>query len=208
MALPALIVLLNVAVIVNWNVVARVPPRTGHRYLAWVLLLLVGLPSVAQFAFPVVLEALQRDPQAIRHGQLWRLLTSMVVQDGGVIGTVSNLAILTMIALPAGRVWGLVRGLGWFIGLGLILNLMATWFNIAGAGNSGATIALAGVTVARCGLGDRGGRLLALLCLVSAVATLVFGDPHGIAMILGLAAGGTTRLAAQQRQRPMVEYHP
>jgi membrane associated rhomboid family serine protease len=41
---------------------------------------------------------LQRTPQGL-HGDWWRTLTSLFVQDGGVAGTVSNLAFLLVMGV-------------------------------------------------------------------------------------------------------------
>src|SRR5262249_742780 len=54
---------------------------------------LVVLGFTAQCAFPPVLATLQRSP-AIEHGEIWRLVTTLFVQDGGVTGFVFNLAFL------------------------------------------------------------------------------------------------------------------
>jgi hypothetical protein len=65
-----------------------------------VLWLVVAIPSMPQFVFPPLLRALEREPNQIEHhGQVWRVLTYVVVQDGGVVGTVSNLVLLAVVAL-------------------------------------------------------------------------------------------------------------
>lgn len=42
---------------------------------------------------PGMLAAWQRTPQGLR-GDWWRTVTALLVQDGGVVGTLSNLAFL------------------------------------------------------------------------------------------------------------------
>ncbi|HEX7102874.1 MAG TPA: hypothetical protein VF201_09550, partial [Nitrolancea sp.] len=55
----------------------------------------VASPSLLQFPFPGVLHALRRDAYLIlHHGQIWRLLTSLTVQDGRAAGTLFNLLYL------------------------------------------------------------------------------------------------------------------
>jgi hypothetical protein len=63
-----------------------------------VLWLTVAVPSLLQIAFGDLLGALERDPELIRHhDQWWRLVTSSVVQDGGIAGTLFNLAVLAVV---------------------------------------------------------------------------------------------------------------
>ena len=76
------------------------------------LWLIVAVPSLVQLPVPALLRALKRDPGQIRqHGQLWRLISSAVVHDGGIAGTAFNLVILAVVAVVAIRVWGAARGL-------------------------------------------------------------------------------------------------
>jgi len=58
--------------------------------LGWVLGLLI----------PGMLAALQRTPQGL-HGDWWRTSTALFVQDGGVVGTLSNLAFLLVMGVVA-----------------------------------------------------------------------------------------------------------
>lgn len=81
-----------VAPLVEGRLSWRQVPASG-----WVAWLCVAVPSLAQILFPGVYRALHRDAEAVTSGhQWWRLLTSVVVQDGGVIGTVSNLVLLAL----------------------------------------------------------------------------------------------------------------
>ena len=60
----------------------------------------VGARARARAAVEV---ALRRDRLAIDHGRVWRLATALVVQDGGVEGTVFTLAGLAVVGLLAER---------------------------------------------------------------------------------------------------------
>ncbi len=63
----------------------------------------VAVPSLLQIWFPGLETAWRRDPDAVRlHGQAWRLLTSVLVQDSGIGGTVFNLIILAATVVFAG----------------------------------------------------------------------------------------------------------
>src|SRR4051794_19971096 len=116
MAPVLLIVALNCAFLAG--VLARgdagVAPGVGDRGLRWrypaatiSLFILVTIPSLLQLPFPRVLTPLQRNTDLIlHHGEWWRVVTSLVVQDGGAAGIVFNLAYLLLIGLLAERLWG------------------------------------------------------------------------------------------------------
>ncbi|AZZ41737.1 hypothetical protein C0Z11_04965 [Acidipropionibacterium jensenii] len=58
-------------------------PWERPRPFTAVLWLLAVVPSLVQLAVPALLPALERDWARIGSGQLWRLVTSVIVQDGG-----------------------------------------------------------------------------------------------------------------------------
>src|SRR5699024_6232591 len=62
----------------------------------------VAVPSLLQFAVPAMYDAGRRDPSAISGGQWWRLITSMVLQDGGWLGAAFNLLTLAISVLLVG----------------------------------------------------------------------------------------------------------
>jgi membrane associated rhomboid family serine protease len=64
---------------------------------------LTGLASIVGLLVDPVEHALRRDGAAISSGQFWRLLTPMLVQDGGLIGTIFNLAGLVLVGIAAER---------------------------------------------------------------------------------------------------------
>jgi hypothetical protein len=80
------------------------------RHWPWattVALLVVGIPTLAQFTVaPWLFENLQRDWTLIGRGQVWRLLTALVVQDGGLVGALFNLLALAAIGVAAEQVLG------------------------------------------------------------------------------------------------------
>jgi membrane associated rhomboid family serine protease len=168
--------------------VLRRPPAA-----AVALWLVVAIPSLLQFAFPGLLRALERDPYQIRqHGQWWRLVTSAVVQDGGVAGTVFNLVILAVVGVVAIRAWGSVRGLIIFaIGVaGFDLATTFAWPSV-GAGNSAATFTLAasvtGLAVVK--VRDRAAVVLGAVTAGCGIFLLALADAHGSAVVGGLVIG-------------------
>lgn len=157
------------------------------------LWLVVAVPSVLQLVFPGLEDALRRDPAAILEGQVWRLLTSAVVQDGGVAGTVFNLIALALVAVLAGQVWG--GGRLWILcwGAQLVTNtVIVLGSGPGGAGNSIATFAVGMtlVTLAASGDGRRAVDIVRLAAATLLAVTLfALRDIHGIAVSLGLVFG-------------------
>src|SRR5215212_6979275 len=76
------------------------PPKTLPIRLPQVtlfLLFVVGIPSILQFFYPVLVALLQRDAVRFMHGECWRLITPLFVQDGGIAGASFNLASLVLV---------------------------------------------------------------------------------------------------------------
>jgi len=56
------------------------PPRARWPWATTVAVIIVGIPSLAQFTVaPWLLNSLERNWTLIARGQVWRLLTSLVV---------------------------------------------------------------------------------------------------------------------------------
>ncbi|GAA1627395.1 rhomboid family intramembrane serine protease [Catellatospora bangladeshensis] len=111
-----------------------------------IVFLLTAVPSLLQFAYPALETTLRRDPVLIADGQLWRLVTSSLVQDSGVSGTVSNLGFLLVLGWLAERTVGTGRWLLSFLGgvaLGQVGGLL---FGTVGAGSSIGLCGLVGGT--------------------------------------------------------------
>lgn len=165
----------------------RRPPRAAVG-----LWLAVAVPSVVGLAVPAVYRALFRAPALVGDGQWWRLLTSAVVQDGGVAGAVFNLVALALVATFAVALRGAVRAVGLFVLGALAFDLAAVFLAPSpGAGNSGATFFLAASTVALVAARRRSGRALVAGTLVLAlgVTLLLLRDAHGEAVVAGLVVG-------------------
>lgn len=164
------------------------------------LWLLVAIPSLLQFAFLQIYSALRREPDLIRHhGQWWRVLTSVVVQDGGVFGTTFNLVVLAVIATVAVQAWGGPRTVVIFIVAQLLFGTMATFLSSdIGAGNSGATFGLATSVAGLVLIRHRRARLVLSSVAVVAIGVvlLVLGDAHGIALMGGVVIGVCVALIA------------
>lgn len=181
------------------------PHRTftpGRPYGALALWAVVAVPSLLQLTLvPSLYDTLHRDPGLIvHHGQWWRVITAAVVQDGGLHGTLFNLASLAVVGYVGERVWGARAVWGLFAACALLMNLLGVWWNAEGGGNSGATFGLA-MTLAGAALlrGDAGPvlpvlrvsalRVPAVLACGAAVALVALGDGHGVVALFGAACG-------------------
>lgn len=167
---------------------------SGVRRPPWATLgalLVVGLPTLAQLTVaPGLLEDVQRDRSATGDGQLWRLVTALVVQDGGVPGTGFNLLSLTVIGLVAEAACGTRRWIVIALGAGMGAQLWGWAVQPVGAGNSVAVFGLAAsLAVLALRQGPRGRRRLSLAGLLAATVLLGIGDIHGGAAAIGGALG-------------------
>lgn len=150
--------------------------------------------SIAGLLTDSVLLTLRRDAIALSDGQLWRLLTSLLVQDGGIAGTVFNLLGLALVGVAAERRLGRRAWLVAYL-VGGLSGEVAGWagWQPDGAGNSVGVCGLAGalaVVVLR-GTGPPG-RLEIIAPATWAVAltsgTLTGWAPALAAVAAGLAA--------------------
>ncbi len=157
--------------------------------------------SVAGLVAEPVLLALRRDAVALSDGQLWRLLTALLVQDGGVPGTVFNLLGLVLVGVAAERRLGARAWLAAYLVGGLTGELVgwAGWQPIGG-GNSIGVCGLAGALAVAVLRDTRPpGRLETVAPATWATAltasTLTGFAPAVAAVVTGLAAAAAPRVA-------------
>lgn len=105
---------------------------------------LTGFVSVAGLISPAVLGALERTPAAL-HGEAWRWVTSLLVQDGGIFGTASNLIFLGLLGVAAEQVVGRTTMILCYLVAGLTGQVAGVFWQPIGAGNSVAVCGLAGL---------------------------------------------------------------
>jgi rhomboid protease GluP len=184
-------------VVVLLSAVGASATATRHRLqrrrpvAALAALLLVGVPSLLQLTvLPGLLGDLERDRTRILSGQVWRLVTSLVVQDGGVVGAVANLGFLAVVGLSAARLW---RDRAWItvaLASGLGGELWGLVVQPVGGGNSVVNFGLAGSMAAVAVLrGPAPARVLGGVTLLGGLALLVGRDLHGGALAVGAATG-------------------
>ncbi len=165
------------------------PPRPSAA--AGLLWLAVAVPSLLQLAVPGLYDALARDVGRIREGELWRLVTSAVVQDGDLFGAVSNLVILAIAVTTASAYWGGRRTWLTFWAAVVGSNLLVLRWQPDGGGNSMATLALTCAVASNALLSMARRWVLApALGMFAAVALIaVAGNYHAAACALGVVLG-------------------
>lgn len=173
---------------------------------SWITWLVVAGPSLLQIPYPQLYGPLHRDASAVlEHGQWWRVATAIVVQDGGIAGTISNLILLAIALLASVPLWGRMPTVATFILVGVGLNIAAVLLGAEdGGGNSGATLPLlASLPPFAFALlpGARARPVIGMtLTAASAATLLVVHDGHGIAVAIGLLLGTAGIPYARSRQ--------
>lgn len=151
-----------------------------------VVFVVTATTSVLGLVIPGMLEALERTPQGL-HGDWWRTVTALFVQDGGVIGTISNLAFLLVLGALAEQLLGTWRWLVCYFGAGLVGELAGYAWQPRGAGNSVAICGLAGALIVVLLAGTRVPRLVPVVLLYWCGALLA--SHWGTAPLLVCVAG-------------------
>ena len=152
----------------------------------------VTATSLLQIPFPAVYEVLHRDAGLIADGQLWRLVTSPLVQGGAVMGAVPNLVGLAFLSLVAMAYWGPARTWLVFWGGAIASNIAVLGIHPVGGGNSMANFAIATALTSSVLLDRRrrkgawGFAVVGLLCVAVFVA---WGNYHLWSCLIGLLVG-------------------
>lgn len=148
---------------------------------------------IAAFSFaqldiePGLLPLLMRDAGRVYSGQPWRLLTSLLVQDGGWAGAAFNLVGLLAIGTVAERMLGRLRWAAVAVLSVAVAQAFALFWQPTGAGNSILNFGLAGAVCAA-GLMSRPSCQLvapAIIASVCFVLLLVGRDIHGVGAVTG-----------------------
>lgn len=174
----------------------QAPRRPGPGRVGIVLWLLVAVPSLLQLTvWPGLLVAGRREATAARDGEVWRLVTSLVLQEGGWAGAAFNLVILGVTLVLVGRWLRPWVGAALLVGGGVVANLVVVGTGgPPGAGCSMATIVLAVSAVG--GVPRRRSRRVAMAVIALAgVVLLAVGDVHAPAVVLGLLAAAGLQAA-------------
>jgi rhomboid protease GluP len=152
---------------------------------------MLALMFAVQSAQPGVLPLFARDPSLVQRGQLWRAITALFFQDGGLAGFLFNLVILLLIGTVAERRLGANRWLLTYLGGGVISEFLALAWQPHGAGNSVACFALAGALVTfyanrKLSVWQIAVRLAGI---AAGIGLIVMKDIHGLAFGVGTVLG-------------------
>lgn len=166
---------------------ARAPLAAVRPWATLVTVVLVGVPSMVQLALaPGLQDAWERDAGATGDGEVWRLVTALVVQDGGWVGTIFNLAILLWIGVLAEAAWGRRRWVAIALCSGVGAQVWGWVVQPVGAGNSVLVFGLAASLLVRGLFGSAvASRVAGAVGLAAALVLLVGGDLHGGAAAIG-----------------------
>jgi hypothetical protein len=186
------LVVLALFVQVAIRMVPRPLSQLPFPWFGAVATVVIGIPSLLQFAWPSIDSALRRNPaETLDHGQWWRVLTAMLAQDGGAAGAIFNLLVVALVTCTGEWIWGRWRAIALFVVPSIVLNLLAIGWGASGGGSSFASDAL---LMSLCGLGlvtvrNLVVRICATAAIVVGVALIGIDDAHGVAMLIGAAAG-------------------
>ena len=193
--------LVVLALFVNTGI-RMLPVARPFPWLALVVTVVIGVPSLLQPVFPAITRALARDPHAtLVHGQWWRILTALLAQDGGETAAGFNLVVVALVLVFGGWIWGQWLALALFVVPSIVLNLLAVAWGQSGGGSSFASdglifsvFALALLIGTRDAVRSwRIGSIVVRVCAsaagVIAIVLVIAGDAHGVAMLLGLGLG-------------------
>lgn len=167
------------------------PPRVHHKKFRPLMtpcaLLIIGIPSLVQLTMaPGLLQSLERNGFSGELAQPWRLVTSLLVQDGLWPGMLFNLAILAWMGLLAETLW---KPRQWFVialGSGVGAQLWGYLVQPVGAGNSVIAFGLAASILVNTWPSRKPVCRIAAVLGLSAAAVLMFSkDIHGGAALLG-----------------------
>ncbi|MFI1993472.1 hypothetical protein [Actinoplanes sp. NPDC020271] len=190
----------------------RLAPRRRFPMLAVVLTTLVIGGLILQASWPGAMPALDSDPS--RSGW-WRPLTSVIMQNGGVLGDAWNVVTIALVAAYAEWYWGRPAAAGLFLAAALVPRWLDALVGAAQvsneprnwAGSSGVTYlvaaTLAGALVIRA-LHTRRVRdgLLAVSGPVLGLATWFAQDnAHGLMIVEGFVAGAVLGALFTERSR-------
>ncbi len=166
-----------------------IPQKTPFRFpkVTVGLLLVIAIPSILEFFFPIILLTLERDAARFLDGEWWRLFTSLFVQDGGISGAIFNLVALLFVGLVAEQLWDTPKMLLIFFAGGLVGEIVGLVWQPIGAGNSVANFSLAASLAVLCLLHrpPRPVQIAALVALGTDILLIALHDIHGPAAIAG-----------------------
>jgi len=175
----------------------------GVPVLAIVLVVVIGIPSIAQYlGLPAVGDALRREPAAtLHHGEWWRVLTALLAQDGGIVASVFGLGVVAIAIAFSSWIQGSWLTLAIFLFCSIVLNLLAIGWGAVGGGTSFASDGTM-LSVLALGLVQARNRVVtvaAILAITGGILLVALADAHGVAILLGASIGAVHGLRQRHR---------
>jgi rhomboid protease GluP len=158
------------------------------------LLAITGLTTGLQFVFPEILTALRRNPDALRAGEWWRIITPLFVHAEGWPQILFNFTAIAIVGTIVERLYGSRLWLLLYFAAGLTGEIAGYAWKPHGAGASVGGAGLLGALATwllsrKTPLQPRiGGGLL----LLGAVVLTAFRDLHGPPILLGAGVAALT----------------
>ncbi|MEO6114930.1 MAG: hypothetical protein ABIP33_00975 [Pseudolysinimonas sp.] len=161
--------------------------------LAIVLVIVIGIPSIGQYLWwPAVGDALRREPNlTLHHGEWWRVVTSLLAQNGGLFAAVFSLVVVAVAVTFSTWIQGTWLTLAIFLFCSIVLNLLAIGWGAVGGGSSFASDGTM-LSVLAIGLVMPRNRIVmvaAIVAIAGGILLVVLDDAHGVAILLGAAIG-------------------
>lgn len=184
-------------------------PQSSHRIpIATLSILLVtGIVTAMQFVVPGTLGALERTPDGLTRHQWWRLISPLLVHDGGWRQIAFNFPAIFIVGSFMERLYGPGRVIATYLLCGLLGEVCGYAWQPHGAGSSIAGAGLLGalafwlVAENRTLQGKFGGTLL----LAGAVVLSVLKDIHGPPLLAGACLAGLFRLWKPEDNRNWIQ---
>jgi membrane associated rhomboid family serine protease len=165
--------------------------RRSFPLLTALTLLLTAGVTATRLAGSGVLQALWRDPSGLEHGQLWRLLTPVLVQSDPAPVVVKVLVLCAVVGALGERVFSRRRWACLYLTGALCGHTIGEFFQPHQGGTSVAFAGVLGGLAATALLGRRDVkpilRIEAALAIPLAIADTALGDIHGLPFLAGLA---------------------
>ncbi len=170
------------------------------------------LLTVLQYRRPEIKGALWRDPEQLRAGQWWRLLTALFVQYDAAWMIIVVLVLISAVGVLAERLFGHLYWLLIYLGCGVFGQAFG-WLWLPHTSDAGASVAGAGLLGAVCAwlLSPAAPRLArlwvwAIVWLLVGVVLTAVRDMHGPPLLIGFSLGALLVWRDQRRQAPDSEY--
>jgi membrane associated rhomboid family serine protease len=177
-------------------------------------LIIIGLTVIItclQFVYPEVLAVLRRDSDAIRTGELWRLITALFVQPNGISQCIANGFLIFAFMPAAERLYGRNILLVYFAS-GVLGQIGNYFWDYESGGSSTAIFGLMGSLLIYV---IRNRKLLLLpfaffasAGFLSAVVMILSRDGHGIGLVIGGLVASIlplTNMAFRNKESDMFE---